>query len=191
MMGKKKEKYYKYLNKDGRTPQGFGKYPMPRNGKPGRWHKVEGELIACENGLHVLRAKDLLDWEGPLLWEVEVRGEVVPADDKDVVREIRLLRKVMGEREWRLFACDSAARILRKHGRPVDERSVEAIRVARLYADGKATNGELAAARDAAWASAWFTRDDRNAEYKWRIARLKKYISGTTPRPVPLPKADR
>jgi len=87
------------------------------------------------------------------------------------------LRAVDGiERESRLLACDYAERVLPiwydKY--PGDHRPAEAIRVARLYANGNATESDLraaawdagaaagAAARDAwdaawdaAWAAAW------------------------------------
>jgi hypothetical protein len=60
----------------------------------------------------------------------------------------------------RHLACDYAEAVL--HLVPAEEtRPAEAIRVARLYADGKATDQELAAARGAAWGAllgaAWTT----------------------------------
>ena len=36
-----------------------------------------------------------------------------------------------------------------------DQRSLDALDVAERYANGQATDEELAAARDAAWAAAW------------------------------------
>jgi hypothetical protein len=72
----------------------------------------------------------------------------------------------MDDRQRRLLACDCAERALvreRAAGREPDERSWAAVRVARAYARGEATDEELAAARtvawyavwDAAWAAAW------------------------------------
>ena len=61
----------------------------------------------------------------------------------------------MDERQRRLFACECAESVLHLAN---DPRSTEAVRVARLYAYGMATDAELdaawAAARDAAWAAA-------------------------------------
>ena len=60
-----------------------------------------------------------------------------------------------------LFACDVTERALkreRKAGREPDPRSWEAVRVSRLYTDGKATAEELGAAgaaAGAAWEAAW------------------------------------
>jgi len=72
--------------------------------------------------------------------------------------------KAMSDRQRRHFACDCAESVLHLSN---DPRSSEAVRVARLYADGRATDDELAAAwaaardaardaaRAAAWAAAW------------------------------------
>src|SRR3990167_5676721 len=53
---------------------------------------------------------------------------------------------------WRHFAVDCAEQV--KH-LMTDERSLNALVVARKHADGKATSAELAAAGDAAWDAAW------------------------------------
>ena len=53
---------------------------------------------------------------------------------------------------WLHFACDCADDV--RH-LMTDERSKKAIDVARLYADGLASDDELMAARDAAWDAAW------------------------------------
>ena len=46
-----------------------------------------------------------------------------------------------------LWACDCAERALNKYSNDIDERSANAIKVARKYANGKATDEELDAAR--------------------------------------------
>ena len=105
----------------------------------------------------------------------------------------------------RQFACDCASRALhreRKAGREPDERSRAAIRVARRFARGKATQEELAAARSAAWSAArsaawsaggsaawsaaraaawdasWSAAGSaaRSAERVWQLRRLEKYL---------------
>jgi hypothetical protein len=77
----------------------------------------------------------------------------------------------------RTFACDCADRAInraREAGHEIDPRILEAVRVARLYADGKATNEELGKAdinasnstwvsghpmvMQAAWAAVWTVR---------------------------------
>jgi hypothetical protein len=52
-----------------------------------------------------------------------------------------------------------------------DDRSLTAIRVARLYAEGKATKDELAAAWDAAWAAARAAAWDAARDAAWDAAR--------------------
>src|SRR3972149_690362 len=155
------ETLYKVLGENGETVNGgHGKWSLPSGGKPGKWMpKIGGELIPCENGYHLCRRKDLINWLGPTIWEAECRGDVVKAHDKIVVREARLLRQLenWNERTARLFACDCSEWALSLFAEP-DPRSIQAIWVARLYAVGKATEIELdaawAAARAAAWAAA-------------------------------------
>ena len=73
--------YYKYLNSDGTTPQGYGRWPMPVGDAPGEWlPEIAGELEACANGYHVMEARDLIDWSGPVLAEVEVTGDVLRSE---------------------------------------------------------------------------------------------------------------
>ena len=147
---------FKVLNVEGLSTGGQEfPWPLPRGKRLGKWlPPVEGDLVAYENGYHVCTTKQLLGWLGPMIWEVEVRGEVVHAGLMTVVRSARIIAlKHWDQRIARLFACDCATRALRRErraGREPDKRSWEAIRVARLYAEGKATNQELIAAGVAA-----------------------------------------
>src|SRR3990167_9181761 len=160
------ETLYKVLGENGETVNGgHGKWSLPSGGKPGKWMpKIGGELIPCENGYHLCRRKDLINWLGPTIWEAECRGDVVKAHDKIVVREARLLRQLenWNERTARLFACDCSEWALSLFAEP-DPRSIQAIWVARLYAVGKATEIELDAAWAAAGAAAGAARDAAGA----------------------------
>ena len=90
--------------------------------------------------------KEFLSWE-------DVFALNIPTEDKLWA----LLREdFIPTRDLHLLACDFAEKVLHLTG---DPRCAEAIRVKRLWVDGKATDGELAAARDAAWAAAWAARD--------------------------------
>ena len=65
--------------------------------------------------------------------------------------------KAERDKQARLLACDYAERALnreREDGREPGPSSWDAIRVARAFALGQATNAELAAAWEAAWAAA-------------------------------------
>ena len=181
---------YKVLNPDG-TPfhGGSGQWSLPTKGDSGAWTPGEwmptiaGELIPCSNGYHLCQEADLLRWLGPAIFEAEYRGDCVNADNKITVREARLLRKIesWNERTARLFACDCAERVLHLYEAryPDDDRPREAIRVARAFANGAATEDELAAARDAAraaWDAAWAAGWDD--EQEWQTARLSEYLHG-------------
>ena len=77
------------------------------------------------------------------------------------------------------FACRCAERAL-KAARITDERSWNAIKTKRKWLKGEATDEELVAARDAAYAArdaaAWAAARDAAAERKWQVAELRKML---------------
>ena len=174
---------YKVLNLDG-TPchGGVGAWSLPTkradgSWEPGEWREVTGELVLCENGLHGCDGeRQLVQWLGPLVCEMEYDGEVVRGEDKVIGRRARLLRRIeaWNERTARLFACDCAERVLPifERERPGDSRPRVAIETSRRFADGEATQDELAAAMDAAW----------DAECDWQAERLRQYLIGEVTR---------
>jgi hypothetical protein len=131
-----------------------------------------------------------------------LKDKRVPAEDR---LWVALREDFMWARDLRIFACDCADRALSRVKYP-DPRSVGAVRVARLYADGKATGDELTAAwyaaRDAArsaagYAAGYAARDAagyaaryagrsaagyaaryaaRSAERDWQIQRLMEAL---------------
>ena len=184
---------YKVTNEDGTSCNGgTGRWTK------GRWRSVRGPLVACENGLHLTDLAHLLRWLGPAIWEVETTGEVIDAGDKFVARRARVARRLEAwtERTARLFAADCAEHVL--HLIPDEQSRLTcevAIYVARCYADGEATEEELAAAGAAAWAAAgaaawaaagaaawdaaWDAAGDdaaRAAETRWQADRLAEYL---------------
>jgi hypothetical protein len=63
------------------------------------------------------------------------------------------LKTVVGrDKELRLYAVECARSI---QYLMTDARSIDAVNVAERFANGQATEGELSAARNAAWAAAW------------------------------------
>lgn len=189
---------FKVLGEDGAACHGGrGKWPLPTKNEDGTWTpgtplSVAGRLVPCENGLHLARPADLTQWLGPTTYLVQVPEgvEEVEADDKIVVRTARLERRLetWNERTARHFACDCAERVLHL---TTDPRPAEAIRIARLFADGMAGQKELAAAwaaagiatrdaaRDATWAAARDAAGD--AAKEWQAARLMEYLRGERP----------
>lgn len=151
---------YKVLGIDGRSRNGGNmQWHLPVARQPGKWMpNIEGEIIPCQNGYHVVIGSQLLGWLGPRIFEVEVRGDQVKRDDKIVVREARLIRETgWNEKTARLFACDCAEHILPLYESkyPNDSRVRNCIETARKVANGDLPASELSAARTAAWAAAW------------------------------------
>jgi hypothetical protein len=136
---------YKVTDTDGRSFHG-GRGKWTKN----RWRNVKGELVACENGLHLCRRQDLIYWLGPVIWRAEIDGELIEANDKVVARRARVVERLdtWNERTARLFAADCAERLLplfeKRH--PNDDRPRKAIEAARAFARDEIG----AAARDAA-----------------------------------------
>ena len=201
-------KYYKIL-KDGKSCNGgSAEWFLPTKCKPGKWMPaVEGKLVPCQSGYHIVKADDILQWVVPdaQIFEVEPRGRVQYAGDKGVCTSVRLIKQLgWDDRIARLFACDCAEHTLsifeKKY--PDDKRPRRTIEVARRFTEGKATQEELAAAeaaaRDAAeaaaWAAAWAAarvaawaaaRDAAEAaawaaERQWQTKRLLRYLYGKT-----------
>src|SRR3990167_9022380 len=198
--------FYKFLNEDGTSCNGgSGKWNLPENGQPGEWMPYIETLKPCESGYHLCEESDLIEWIGPTLYLVEGRGKSIRDVNKTVFQEARLIQRVenWNVRTVRLFACDCAERVLTifENEYPSDTRLREAIRVARLFADGEASENELKAASAAAsadwasWAAAsaaasaaravwaasraadWASwAADSAAEREWQTRRLMEYL---------------
>lgn len=154
----KAEKFYKVLSADGAACNGGnGKWFLPEGNRPGKWMPpVEGIIEACLNGYHLVKRDSLINWLHESIYEAEGRGDCDIDSDKTAFREARLITRLnWDERIARHFACDCAQRVMKiwKKQYPNDNRPQEAIRIARLFADGKATSEELAAAKNAAGAA--------------------------------------
>ena len=157
------------------------------NGEEKPWHigeerNIEGELILCERGYHSSPSwYDALRYApGSVACIVEVSEPVIKDEDKQVSRKRKLLAAENAEKVLRSWACDCTERAL-KNSRTTDERSWNAITVARLYNEGKASQEQLAAARaaarDAAWAAARAAAyAARDAEVVWQKRKLNWYM---------------
>ena len=172
-------KLYKWLI-DGNKPAhgGKGKWGLPKRGKPGRWLKIKGQLVPCHHGLHLCREGDLLRWMAQDLYEAEYRGELIKHDDKVVVREARLLKRLDGwnEQGSRLFACDCAERALETVDNP-DPRSVTANWTSRACAFGLV---DVAASEAAAKAAGVAARDTAQDAAQSVAARAAAYAASAT-----------
>ena len=127
--------YYKWLRADRSAPIGTGKWAQ------GRWKSVKGDIIPCENGLHLCRQKDLLHHINERLWMAEIDpSDLIECADKIVVRRARIIAPVetINDRTLRLFACDCAERVVHL---AKDTRCNDSIAVARRFARGRAQRG--------------------------------------------------
>src|SRR5574343_428586 len=118
------------------------------------------------------RINSLFSGRESLSWE-DVVALDIPTEDKLWA----LLREdFIPDRELHLLACDFAEKVLHLTD---DPRCAEAIRVKRLWVDGKATNSALDAAlaaaldaaRAAARAAAWDAARDAARDAAWAAAR--------------------
>jgi len=128
----------------------------------------------CNCGLHAsVRAIDALKYApGSVICRVRLGGTIIEDDDKCVASRRTVLWMADAERELRLFACWAARNTPLADGRTVwdlltDERSRTAVEVAERYADGLATDAELAVVWDAAWTVAHDTARGASQAAAW------------------------
>ncbi len=142
----------------------------------GEEREYTGKLKMCHAGYHASPSfYDALSYaKGNMACVVELSDEIIKDTDKYVASKRKLISAVNAEKALRTWGCDCAERALKK-AKVKDERSWNAIKVARLYNEGKATKQELAAARDAAWDAArdaaWDAARDAAWDAAWDAAR--------------------
>jgi len=176
------ERLFKVLNEDGTSYHGgYGAWSLPSDDAPGEWMPaIKGKLVACENGYHLCRKQDLLEWLGPAIFKAEYRGERMDMDNKVVVREARLLQRLNWDQQVaRLFACDCAERVLSlfEVEYPDDMRPRQAIEIARRYAIGDATDSELFTASAAASAATPVAAGAAASAGAWAAARATAWAA--------------
>ena len=153
--------YWHFLPDDGKLANGDS-----RQVKVGEMLRIEGEPALCEHGFNASeRIIDALQYApGALLCRVRLGGKVIEEEDKVVAQERTVEWMIDVTRVLHEFAIWCAKQALKLVGEP-DPRSLEALKVKRLWLDGEATDDELKAAwaasdaasdvvRAAAWAAA-------------------------------------
>ena len=181
-------KYYKVLAADGSACHGgHGKWSLPRGERPGKWMPtIEGNLVPCERGYHILEEADLVHWLGPTLWTVERGKQYIRHLNKGVTERARTLMHVStwNERTAQLFIADCAEHVLHlfESKYPTDPRPRQAIATARAFARGEANLEDLDTATAAATAAVIATATAEaaavTAERAWQTARLMEYLKG-------------
>lgn len=155
--------YWHFLREDGCLQ--FGPHTKV---EVGQTLTFDGPPILCKQGFHASeRLIDALDYSpGPVCCRVELGGEIVKGNDKVVAQTRTVLWMADISETLHHFACDVAEEALKAH-QVTDERSWNAIHTKRLWLKGEASDGELAAARGAAWAAA----RDAAWDVAWAAAR--------------------
>ena len=100
-----KPKLYKFLRTNLKSENGRIKWQF------GQWQKFEGKLEMCKSGFHCsLEPYDAFSYvRGEILAEVEVRGESIKQDDKQVWSEMRVLKAWKWNKFEDIFINRSAA----------------------------------------------------------------------------------
>ena len=149
-----------FLKADGRSSEG-----RRRPSRDGAIERHRGRLVPCESGLHSSPTPwDALCYApGPLLSRVlipEVGEHTLthgnPIDKYVSTRRLRV-QTLDISRELRLFACDEAEAALDRvaaRGGTIDQRSRDAVAVARRFAVGEASEADMSAAASASWSAA-------------------------------------
>ena len=131
--------YYKVLGENGEPCNGgTGVWSLPKGKRPGKWMPAIKDLEPCVRGYHLCRRADLVHWLGPEIYSAEIRGEIIKCENKVVVSQGRLLRRVpnWNPTTQRLFACECAERVAHLNS---DKRVMGAIVVAPIRVVGAIT----------------------------------------------------
>ncbi len=140
--------------------------------KPKSIARFSGTPKLCERGLHgSIRAIDALQYApGPVICRVQIGGEVIHGSDKLVGTSRKCLWLADATNTLHEFACLCAEDALRV-AKVDDVRCWHAIETKRKWLRGEATDGELAAARAAAWDAAWDAAWAAAWDAAWAAAR--------------------
>lgn len=138
----------------------------------GKLYTVKKPIVLCNHGLHAsVRAIDALAYApGSIISRVELSGEVIEGDDKVVASRRKVIAVADASKVLHRFATDVAADAVLALKNP-DPRLLEAIRVKRLWIEGKATDEELSAARSAAVVAAESAAWSAAESAAWSAAR--------------------
>jgi len=177
--------YYKFLEPGGIALFTGRQWPLPTKNDDGSW--TAGKWMPAlrgkpngQNGYLISRVRDLLNWYGDELFELEVNGEVHPLYPR-TTSPCRLVKRIeaFNERARHHLICDFVEQILPAFEAqcPNDDRLRQSIEVHRRYADGEATLEEYSASRDewiAVTTAVWDTTDAflENFDFEWQIQHL-------------------
>ena len=174
--GKMDEVLYKWLLADRRSP--IQKEPWPVDDL--LWTPSVKPVI-CKSGWHGMVEKDVLahlPGVGALLYEVEIRGDVVSSDNKFAAESMRIVNFIgeATEQRLRLFMCDVAEDVLPIYEAyaPNDDRPRKSIEAGRAYALDPTSETKAAWAAGAAEAAGAAARKEAMEKYSnWLVVRIE------------------
>jgi hypothetical protein len=170
---------HKFLRRDGTAVfSGFG-WPLPTNGRFGPW--VVAPVDPCRSGVHACRSSDLPYWIGPILYEVELAGEIVEQRSKIVAARARILRRVVrwddaAAAEYTRMCADRARELALSAERPIPDWVETALA---LVPEGPAVLGFCAARIAEEVNGMEGYHREREAQSRWLVERLQLGASET------------
>jgi hypothetical protein len=164
---------HKFLRRDGTAVfSGFG-WPLPTNGRFGPW--VVAPVDPCRSGVHACRSSDLPYWIGPILYEVELAGEIVEQRSKVVAARGRILRRVVAwdddaAEDYTRMCADRARELALSAKRPIPDWAEVTLA---LVPEGPAVLGFCAAriAEEVDGLDGYHR--EREAQSRWLVERLE------------------
>ena len=163
---------YKFLRRDGTAVFSGFTWPIPPNGRAGRW--VEAPVDPCRSGVHACRPRDLPYWTGEVLYEVELDGEIVEQRSKVVAARGRIHQRIdawdeAAAEEYTRRCADRAHELALAAERPIPDWA-EAARAA--VPEGPALLGFCAARIAEEIDGLAGYRREREAQSHWLVERL-------------------
>ena len=116
----------------------------------GKWYEYDGDLKMCERGFHCSKGiyQAFSYVQGEILAEVEVKGEHISQDDKEVWQKMRVIRSwKWTKKDSVLFSIFAARLVLANFEKvfPNDNRVRKAIEAAEEYVKNPTEKNRLAA----------------------------------------------
>jgi hypothetical protein len=170
---------HKFLRGDGTAVFSGFAWPLPTNGRSGPW--VAAPVDPCRSGVHACRPSDLPYWIGPILYEVELAGEIVEERSKIVAARGRILRRVVrwdgaAAAEYTRVCADRARELALGAERPILDWVETALA---LVPEGPAVLGFCAARIAAEVDGTDGYHREREAQSRWLVDRLELGASET------------
>lgn len=175
----------KFLTAEGRGPYSKFAWPLPKDGRPGKWTKVDGDLAVCKRGIHACTLDQATDWLDARCFVIELR-DAESVDGKLLAPAGRLVRELPWDTATFAKACALRARrhavkALRSVGLSAEAEALHTARGWKAIRDAARAAGDAAraagdAARRAAGAAAGVAGDaadaawDAASDAAWAVA---------------------